>query len=292
MAIPRGVGSQTGTSRVPTPKRRSTSSRSTSSSRRSSSSSRSPSSSRSSPVTYRPSSGSLDPNQIASAAYQAGFRGSALTTIVAIALAESRGNPTALNPNGEHSVGLTQINMNAHGSRFGSERDLYDPVTNMKAAYALSGGGRSFQPWTTYTGATSHGAGNSYRRFLNVAQQATGQAASTPVPTVSSSGSRSSGGGSYYASRTGGTDSSAAQAEADRMARLQAIQNILSRRNPTTQWATRTSGRRAVPELNVNDQDYENRLNSLTGSLDFTPSVMRNRRMSLQGMESLMGRSS
>jgi len=93
---------------------------------------------------------------------QAGFRGDALDTAVAVALAESGGRANAHNPNagtGDNSYGLFQINMigsmgPARLQQFGlkSNEDLFDPLTNAKAAFAISNGGRNWQPWTTYTG--------------------------------------------------------------------------------------------------------------------------------------------
>lgn len=119
----------------------------------------------------------LSATQIARHAYDAGFRGDDLSTAVAIALAESRGNPSARNQKGEDSVGLMQINRRAHGDRFGTLTDLMDPAKNMQAAYRLWQSTGSFQPWTTYSGATSHGARNSHKNFLSVAKQAAGQIA-------------------------------------------------------------------------------------------------------------------
>jgi hypothetical protein len=101
----------------------------------------------------------LSPEQIAQAAHHAGFRGHDLTTAVAIALAESSGNPKAHNgvpP--DNSYGLWQINMigalgpdRRHQFHLDSNKELFDPETNAKAAYAISGKGDSFRPWTTYT---------------------------------------------------------------------------------------------------------------------------------------------
>jgi hypothetical protein len=92
----------------------------------------------------------LSPTEMAQVAYAAGFRGEDLAVMVAIGMGESGGNSLAKNPNGEMSIGIWQINMNAHGSRFGSEQDLYNPIVNAQAAFALyqSSG---FRPWTVYT---------------------------------------------------------------------------------------------------------------------------------------------
>lgn len=96
------------------------------------------------------------PNQLASLAYQAGFRGSALTTAVAVAMAESAGNPGAYNPEkqagtkaGGGSYGLWQIYLTAHPEFRGV--NLYDPLQNAKAAYSVyRAAGNKFTPWSTY----------------------------------------------------------------------------------------------------------------------------------------------
>lgn len=94
--------------------------------------------------------GQLNPTQIAQVAFAAGFRGDDLAIAVAIAMGESGGNSAALNPNGEHSVGLWQINRDAHGDRFGDDNALYNPIVNARAAFALYQE-RGFRPWTVYT---------------------------------------------------------------------------------------------------------------------------------------------
>lgn len=54
----------------------------------------------------------LSPAEIAQHAYDAGFRGDALTTAVAVAMAESSGDPRAHNDTyQDNSYGLWQINM-------------------------------------------------------------------------------------------------------------------------------------------------------------------------------------
>lgn len=117
----------------------------------------------------------LSDAQIAGAAKAAGFSGSALAKAVAIALAESGGNPRAHNAvPPDNSYGLWQINMlgsmgPSRRRQFGlkSNSDLYDPTTNAKAAYAISGSGKNFKPWTTYTS-------GAYLRFMSRANKAAG----------------------------------------------------------------------------------------------------------------------
>lgn len=126
-------------------------------------------------------SGILSDAQIAGAAKSAGFTGSALAKIVAIALAESSGNPRAHNTKPpDNSYGLTQVNMYgkmgpARRKQFGlaSNTDLFDPVTNMKAAYAISNSGKNFTPWSTYT--FGH-----FLRYMSRANKAAGSPDSPP----------------------------------------------------------------------------------------------------------------
>lgn len=110
---------------------------------------------------------------IAGYAYQAGVRGTQLELAVAIALAESGGNTEAHNAKPpDDSYGLWQINMlgamgPARRLQFGlqSNADLFDPAKNAKAMFALSGGGRNWTAWTTYT------RGN-YKAHLNAGANA------------------------------------------------------------------------------------------------------------------------
>jgi len=83
----------------------------------------------------------------------------------AIALAESSGNPQALNPtdNGgtQSSFGLWQISNGTHSPPSAS---WADPLTNAKLAVAkYKGAGNSFSPWGTYdSGAYKHFLPSSY----------------------------------------------------------------------------------------------------------------------------------
>lgn len=122
----------------------------------------------------------LSAQQIAKYAYDAGFRGEALTIAVAIALAESGGNAGARNPKGEDSRGLWQINV-APDVRPNKWGDLYDPAVNARAAFEVSGGGKNFQPWTTYAHSTAHGRAASYTKHLDTAKAATANMGGTGV---------------------------------------------------------------------------------------------------------------
>ncbi|MFI7675636.1 transglycosylase SLT domain-containing protein [Actinophytocola sp. NPDC049390] len=114
----------------------------------------------------------LSPAQIAEYAHDAGFRGQDLTVAVAVAMAESGGDTRAHNPvPPDDSYGLWQINMigslgPARRDQFDldSDRELFDPEENARAAWAISGHGDSFRPWTTYTS-------GAYKKFLDDARR-------------------------------------------------------------------------------------------------------------------------
>lgn len=98
--------------------------------------------------------GNLSAAQIAGYAQTAGFTGDDLVTAVAIALAESSGNPEAhgdLSLPGSGSYGLWQIYAHAH-PEFGPDfTKLFDPQTNANAAYSVyQAAGSSFAPWSTF----------------------------------------------------------------------------------------------------------------------------------------------
>lgn len=115
----------------------------------------------------------LTPEQIAQHAYNAGFRGEDLTTAVAVAMAESGGNTRSHNDTPpDDSYGLWQVNMlgdmgPARRKQFDldSNKDLFDPAENAKAAYEIASNGKNFQPWSTYT----NGA---YKEHLDEAEKA------------------------------------------------------------------------------------------------------------------------
>lgn len=98
----------------------------------------------------------LSAAQIAQYAALAGFQGSDLVTAVAVALAESGGDPNAYNPEtaagaptGKGSYGLWQIYLNAHPEFAG--QNLNDPQTNANAAFSVyRASGGAFTPWSTF----------------------------------------------------------------------------------------------------------------------------------------------
>lgn len=102
----------------------------------------------------------MNPQQIGAYAYNAGVRSqSGLQAAIAIALAESSGNPNATGDVGLQnatwgpSLGLWQIRSIKAESGKGSLRDatrLKDPTYNAKSMFAISGGGKKWGPWTTW----------------------------------------------------------------------------------------------------------------------------------------------
>lgn len=106
---------------------------------------------------------------------RAGFHGHAADIMYAIVMAESGGYARAHNTNSgtrDNSYGLAQINM---FESLGPERrrryhlhdnnQLFDPLTNLRIAYDMSGHGHNWSPWTTYTS-------GAYRQFLSASERA------------------------------------------------------------------------------------------------------------------------
>ena len=116
----------------------------------------------------------MDMVEVARLARDAGFSGEALVTAVAVAKGESGLNPTAMgdttitDATWGPSVGLMQIRSFNKERGTGGTRDQQanvDPATNMRAAFAVSGGGKNFKPWTIY----KNGA---YKQYLAEARAA------------------------------------------------------------------------------------------------------------------------
>ena len=105
------------------------------------------------PSQSAPAGADLSLPEIGTLAAAAGFRGTALAMAIAVALAESSGNPgaTNLDSNGTVDRGVWQIN-SVH-TEFSAACD-YDPPCAAGAAFAISDGGTNWGPWVTY----QHGA--------------------------------------------------------------------------------------------------------------------------------------
>jgi lysozyme-like protein len=103
-----------------------------------------------------PNGQKLSEQELAQLAKEAGFSGDAIRWAVAIAEAESGGNPSAYNPEiaagtvkNSGSRGLWQIYGQAHPEYNSSL--TFDPVVNAKAAFAIyRQAGNKFTPWSTY----------------------------------------------------------------------------------------------------------------------------------------------
>lgn len=112
----------------------------------------------------------LSDNAIGGYAAQGGFSGGGLVMAIAIALAESGGNPQAAgyNRNSAGTVtsvdrGLWQINNYWHSEV--SDSCAYDPRCAAGAAYRISAAGTNWQPWSTYQS-------GAYKQYLQRAQAA------------------------------------------------------------------------------------------------------------------------
>jgi Lysozyme like domain len=109
----------------------------------------------------------LSASDIATYASNAGFPD--VVTAVAIALAESGGDPSAvgdktLAPTNGPSIGLWQINIGSKANPQYANANLTDPQTNANAAYAIYVQ-QGFQAWSTFNG-------GQYLNFMQTAQDA------------------------------------------------------------------------------------------------------------------------
>lgn len=97
------------------------------------------------------------PRQVAAVAAAGGFRGKALTRAVAVALAESGGDPQAVGVNSDatrsRDRGLWQINSRWHPEV--SDAQAFNPVECARAAFRISSGGRDWSPWSTWKNGTA-----------------------------------------------------------------------------------------------------------------------------------------
>jgi hypothetical protein len=111
---------------------------------------------------------------VAKVAQQAGFSGQDLVTAVAIAYAESGGNPNAvgdqsLAPERGPSIGLWQINIGSKAHPQYASDNLTDPQTNANRAFEVyQEAGGSFRPWATFD--PRDGSNPRYLAFLTKAR--------------------------------------------------------------------------------------------------------------------------
>ena len=99
----------------------------------------------------------LSPTELADLLSLVGFKGKSLKLAWAITMRESRGHPLSHNDSkysGDNSYGLFQINMLGslgadRREKFGiqTNAELFDPVTNAKAAFYMSARGTNFGSW-------------------------------------------------------------------------------------------------------------------------------------------------
>jgi hypothetical protein len=126
----------------------------------------------------------LSPSQIAQYAAAAGFSGADLATGVAIAIAESGGDPSVIGdktlaPTNGPSYGLWQINVGSKANPQYAGANLLDPQTNANAAHDLYSR-KGFLPWTTYIS-------GEYGMYETPAvMAAAGQSPNAPLPGASS----------------------------------------------------------------------------------------------------------
>lgn len=107
----------------------------------------------------------------------AGWPENLVVTMAAIGLAESSGNPNAVNwTSREHSVGLWQINLNAHPQY--TDAQMRDPVQNARAALDIYNR-QGLRAWGAYT--DGRYVSNSQGRPLDTSQAAYSGAAPTPI---------------------------------------------------------------------------------------------------------------
>lgn len=94
--------------------------------------------------------------ELSALARSAGWVGADATVAAAVAMAESRGDPTAVNTS-SNCIGLWQVNANVH--RQYDPTRLKEPAYNAAAAYAIWKGS-GWGAWTTHTG-------GQYKQFLD-----------------------------------------------------------------------------------------------------------------------------
>lgn len=131
----------------------------------------------------------LSPAQIYTLARDAGLSPAAATIATAVALAESGGRTDAMGDVGLQngtwgpSIGLWQIRSIKAQQGTGQPRDasrLTDPQFNAASMVSISGAGKNWKPWTTYTKGT-------YKQFLSRVTSTVPGASTDSDPTSTSS---------------------------------------------------------------------------------------------------------
>ena len=89
----------------------------------------------------------MTPVEIYQLLKRAGFLPDEATTMVAVAMAESGGQPAVVNSTGEYSTGLFQINTDSRSNPDLAYMDLTDPLQNAQAAYIVYKR-QGLQAWT------------------------------------------------------------------------------------------------------------------------------------------------
>jgi len=169
----------------------------------------------------------LTDREIAQLAYEAGFRGDALRWAVAIAKAESGGNPEAYNPEisagtvpGSGSRGLWQIYGTAH-PRYNSPL-AFQPEVNARAAFEVyTQAGNRFTPWSTF----NNGMAASYYNSVNVGSPSGG---SNPSGSNNRGHAQPNRGGTGYTGTGSGSSNPLATVSGQIQQTNEALQNIAS----------------------------------------------------------------
>ena len=154
----------------------------------------------------------LQGSQIAQILYQAGFRGKDLVNFTGIARRESGWDPAAHRTDGDASaltgdMGLLQINaVNFDFLRTAgiiqNKSQLFDPLTNARAAYALFQN-NGYSPWKASSGGFDKNGEALYGVNVGGAQEAVNQASSQGLLGTDFAGAGSPQSGSAGASTTG-----------------------------------------------------------------------------------------
>src|SRR5215831_4489265 len=126
-------------------------------------------------LTTQQPTGYYNLEQLAAIWVRAGGKASQAPMAAAIAMAESGGNPNAINHNTDGSIdrGLWQVN-SVHGAQ-----STLDPLANAKAAVAISSNGSNWNPWVTFKN-------KKYQQYLSGAQTAAAPLQNDPVTNAAS----------------------------------------------------------------------------------------------------------